>query len=434
MKVEAQAMEGIIADREADFFTDPALIQDPRSYFARIRAISPVWREPYHGSLMVTGFDEAMDVLNRPEGTFSAVVTVLGPLPGLPFKPEGPDIRAQLAAHRDGMAWSAHLASMDGETHASHRALLAALLTYKRLQANESYLRALTDRLIDGFIGQGRCNAAVDYAHAAATYAISDLLGIPHEDRAGLVELLGAPPSQLDGEAAHRMGPDPLIFLKDQFDGYLRARQAAPGTDLMSELVQSKFKDGTTPDLETLSLLARFLFGAGQDTTSRLMGHAIRILGEDPALQAKLRAEPERIPDFLEETLRYEAPVKTTYRLALVDTRIGDVEVPAGTIVTVCLMGGDNDPRHFPDPDKFDIDRPNVREHMSFSRGPHFCLGSPLARLEARVAIERLLARLADIRISEEHHGPPGARRYRYEPTYTFRNLAELHIEFTPAS
>jgi cytochrome P450 len=382
---------------------------------------------------MVTGFDAAMEVLNRTDGTFSSAVSVLGPLPPLPFKPEGSDIHAQLDAHRAELPWSAHLACADGETHARNRALLSPLLTYKRLQANEDYLRGLTDRLIDGFIGQGRCNAASDYAHAAATYAISDLMGIPEADRAELVALLGAPPSQVEGDAAHRVGADPLVFLKERFDGYLRARQESPGTDLMSELVQSRFKDGSEPGLEALSLLARFLFGAGQDTTSRLVAQAIRLLAEDSELQGRLRAAPERIPDFLEETLRYDPPVKVAYRLALVDTEVAGLAIPAGTILTICLTGGNNDPRHFPEPDRFDIDRENLREHMAFSRGSHFCLGAPLARLESRVAIERLLARLADVRISEAHHGAPGARLYRYEPTYSFRSLSDLHIEFTPA-
>ena len=389
--------------------------------------------EPHHGTLMVTGFDEAMEVLNSAEGVFSSSVAVVGPLPPLPFKAEGDDIHVELAAHRAELPWSAHLACMDGPTHADHRALLGALLTYKRLRANEDYLRGLADRVIDGFIGRGRCNAASDYAHAVATYAISDLMGIPEGDRAELVTLLGAPPSQIEGDAPAKVGPDPLIFLKDRFDGYLRERQQSPGTDLMSELVHSRFKDGSPPDLEAVSLLARFLFGAGQDTTSRLVAHAIRMVGEDHELQDRLRREPDRIADFLEETLRHDGPVKVTYRLALTRTRVAGVDVPAGTIITVCLTGGNNDPRHFDDPDRFDIDRPNARDHMAFSRGAHFCLGAPLARLESRVAIERLLARLSDIRISTDHHGPPDARRYRYEPTYTFRSLSDLHIEFTPA-
>jgi cytochrome P450 len=422
-----------MADAERDFYTDPTVIQDPRPYLARMRSKSPAAREPYHGSLMVTGYDAAMEVLNRTDGAFSSALSVLGPMVTLPFTVEGHDIRAQLEAHRDELPWSAHLTTFDGPKHAEYRGLMQTLLTYKRLVANEDYLNGLANRLIDRFIGEGRCNAASDYAHAAATYAISDLMGIPEGDRAELVELLGVPPSQIEGEAVHRVGSDPLIFLKDRFDGYLRQRQEKPGTDLMSELVHSRLKTGSAPDLEMVSLLARFLFGAGQDTTSRLIAMGVQRLGEDRDLQQRLRAEPERIADFLEEVLRYDPPVKMAYRLAVVDTQVAGVEVPAGTVVAVCLTGGNNDPRHFEQPDVFDIDRPNARDHMAFSRGPHFCLGAPLARLEARVAIERLLARTAEIRISEEHHGPPGARRYRYEPTYTFRSLSDLHIEFTPA-
>lgn len=422
-----------MTDEEPDFFSSPQVIADPRPYFDLVRGKGPVHREPHHGTLMVTGFDEAMYVLGRPDTVFSSAVAVVGPIPPLPFTPTGHDITGQLAAHRDELPWSRHLATLDGRKHAERRALLGALLTYKRLLANETYLRGLADRVIDGFIANGTCDAASDYAHAVATYAISDLMGIPEPDRAELVTLLGAPPSQVEGDAVHKVGADPLIFLKERFDGYLRARQAEPGSDLMSELVQSRFKDGSAPDLDAVSELARFLFGAGQDTTSRLVAHAIRVLGDDPDLQARLRAEPERIPDFLEETLRFDGPVKVTYRLALVDTEVAGVPAPAGTIVTVCLTGGNNDPRHFPEPSRFDIDRENVRDHMAFSRGAHFCLGAPLARLESKVAIERLLSRLADIRISEARHGPPGARRYRYEPTYTFRSLSDLHIEFTPA-
>jgi cytochrome P450 len=418
---------------EANFFADAQVLQDPRPYFARIRAASPLYWEPHQGTLMVTGFDAAMEVLNRNDGVFSSAVAVVGPIPPLPFTPEGSDIREQLARHRDGLPWSAHLATFDGQHHTEHRALLGALLTYKRLKANEDYLRGLADRVIDGFIARGQCDAASEYAHAVATYAISDLMGIPEGDRADLVAMLGAPPSQVGGDAAHRIGADPLIFLKTLFDGYLRERRDAPGADLMSELVHSRLKDGSAPDLEVVSNLARFLFGAGQDTTSRLVAHAIRVLGDRPDLQALLRRDPERIGDFLEEVLRFDGPVKVTYRLALADTQVAGVDVPAGTIVTVCLTGANNDPSHFPAPDEIDIDRPNARDHMAFSRGAHFCLGAPLARLESRVAIERLLARLTDIRISEPHHGPPSARRYNYEPTYTFRSLSELHIEFTPA-
>jgi cytochrome P450 len=422
-----------MAKTDPDFFSDPALIAEPKGYFDAMRARCPVAREEHHGTMMVTGYAEVMDVLTRKDDSFSSAVSVIGPIPPLPFTVEGDDASALIEAHRDELPWSEHLVCFDGKKHADHRALLTSLLTHKRLKQNEDYLRALADRLIDGFIARGKCNAVNEYGHATTTYAISDLMGIPEADRAELLELIGAPPSQIEGDAVHKVGSDPLIFMKSRFDGYLRDRLDRPRDDLMSELVHSRFKDGSAPDLDMVSNLARFLFGAGQDTTSRLIAMAIRLLGEDRALQERLRADPVGIADFLEEVLRYDAPVKVVYRIARRETEVGGVAVPAGTIMTICLTAANHDPRHFDEPDRFDAARPKLRDNMAFSRGSHGCLGAPLARMEARIAIERLLARTAEIRISEEHHGPPGARRYRYEPTYSFRSLSDLHIEFTPA-
>lgn len=421
-----------MSEADPDFFSDPKVIQEPKPYFDHMRAQCPVMRETFQNSLMVTGYDEVMEVLNRRDDVFSACMNVLGPVQGLPFEVKGSDIRAELDAHRHEMAWSDHLTCMDEQPHAINRQLMTDLLTYKRLKANEDYLYALADRLLDDLLPKGKCNAATDYAHAAATYAISDLMGIPADERWELIELLGVPPSQVEGEATHRVGTDPLVFLKERFDGYLRDRIAEPRADLMTELLNSKYRDGTSPSFETYSHLARFLFGAGQDTTSRLIAIAIRILGDDQELQSRLRAEPGRIPDFIEEVLRYEAPVKVSYRLAVEDTSVAGVDVPAGTVLTVGLMAASNDPKHFPEPDKFDIDRDNKRDHLGFSKGHHGCLGAPLARMESRVAIERLLARTERFDISQEHHGPAGARHYSYEPTYTFRSLSDLHIEYTP--
>ncbi|MFA7604652.1 MAG: cytochrome P450, partial [Novosphingobium sp.] len=346
---------------------------------------------------------------------------------------EGDDISEQLEAHRPEMPWSAHLNCFDGARHADYRSLMSSLLTYKRLKANEDYLYGLVDRLIDGFISKGACEVAEDFAHATATYAVSDLMGIPEADRGQLLELLGSPPSQIEGDAVHKIGPDPLIFLKPLIDRYLRERQANPQADLMTELAQGTLRDGSRPDFEVLSALARFLFGAGQDTTSRLIAMAIKILAEDHQLQRFLRENPGRTADFIEEVLRFDAPVKAIYRLARRNTTIDGVDVPAGSIMTVCLTAASNDPAHFANPDSFDIDRPNLRDHLAFSKGAHACLGAPLGRLESRVAIERLLARTSHFGLSEQHHGPADARVFRFEPTFSFRSLADLHITFTPA-
>ena len=418
---------------ETDFFSDPAIIADSRAYFDEMRAKGPIVREPFHNTLVVTGYDEVMEILVNKEGIYSNACSILGPIPGLPFKPEGSDINAQLDAVRDTLPWSDHLVCFDGKKHADHRMLLGSLLTYKRLKQNEEYLHGLSEMLIESFIGKGHCNIVPEFAHATTVYAISDLMGIPLEDRALLLEQIGAPPSQVAGDAPMKVGPDPLVGMKPLFDKYLRERQEHPRGDLMTELVQAKFKDGSSPDFDTLSNLARFLFGAGQDTTSRLIAMAVLVLGERPDLQERLRAQPERIVDFIEEVLRYDGPVKVAYRLATVDTQIGDVAIPAGTILTVAYAAASNDPEKFAHPAQFDIDRPGLRDHMGFSKGQHGCLGAPLGRMESRIAIEHLLARVRNIRISEEHHGPAGARKYNFEPTYTFRSLADLYVEFDPA-
>ncbi len=414
-----------------DFFRDPAVLEDPFSYFAQMRGQCPVAREPHQNSFMVTGYDALTELLNRKGDVFSSCLSVLGPLPPLPFEPEGSDITDQLDSVRDELPWSAHVVCFDGSRHADHRALLTSLLTYKRLKQNEDYLARVADELIDKFIGDGRCNIVPQYGHATTTYAISDLLGIPEADRAVLLEAIGATPSQLDGDAPIKIGADPLIALKPLFDGYLRERIARPTGDLMSELVQARFRDGGEVPFETLSNLARFLFGAGQDTTSHLISMSVRLLGEMPELQQRLREDPGRIATFIEEVLRYDPPVKVAYRLALKDTEVAGVPVPAGSVMTASLVGANRDPAYFEAPDRFDIDRPRLRDHLAFSKGPHGCPGAPLGRMEARIALERLLARTSEFHPAEAHHGREGARHYNFQPTYTFRSLADLHIEFT---
>ena len=136
------------------------------------------------------------------------------------------------------------------------------------------------------------------------------------------------------------------------------------------------------------------------------------------------------LPNFIEECLRIESPVKGDFRLSRVPTTIGDEALGAGCTVMVVNGAANRDPRRFEDPDTFDPERKNARQHLAFGRGIHSCPGAPLARAETRVGLERLLDRTTDIRISEAHHGPAGSRRYQYIPTYILRGLTELHLEF----
>ena len=156
------------------------------------------------------------------------------------------------------------------------------------------------------------------------------------------------------------------------------------------------------------------------------------MLGDRPDIQQRLRDDRSLIPNFIEESLRFESPVKSDSRLARRAATIGGVDIPAGTVVMVLPGAANRDPRRFEDPHEFRLDRKNVREHMAFARGVHSCPGGPLARVEGRVSIERILDRMSEISISETKHGPALERNYTYEPTYILRGLSELHLTFTP--
>jgi cytochrome P450 len=164
----------------------------------------------------------------------------------------------------------------------------------------------------------------------------------------------------------------------------------------------------------------------------RLLGTSLKVLGERPDIQQSLREDRSLIPNFIEEALRIESPVKGDFRLSRVPTTVGEADLAAGTTLMVLNGAANRDPRQFPGPSEFRIDRGNAREHLAFGRGVHSCPGGSLARMETRVSIERLLDRTTDIAIAETHHGAAGARRYRYMPTYILRGLTELHLELTP--
>jgi cytochrome P450 len=158
----------------------------------------------------------------------------------------------------------------------------------------------------------------------------------------------------------------------------------------------------------------------------------VQLLAERPRYQQTLRESPELIPTFIEESLRLHSPTKVDFRLVRKTTSLGGVHLPAGTVVMLCLGAANRDPRKFDNPHEFHPDRNNVREHIAFGRGIHTCAGAPLARVEGRITLRRILDRMRDITIDESAHGRAEHRRYCYEPTFLLRGLTELHIEFTP--
>ncbi|MCJ2180262.1 cytochrome P450 [Novosphingobium album (ex Hu et al. 2023)] len=413
---------------ERDFFTDTTLVQEPHPWVEALRAQGPLVREHHHNSIVLTGYDEVQDVYSRPED-FSNVVCVGGPLGGVPFTPQGDDICAAIEANRDKFVFSEHFITFDGEAHRVHRALLTKLLTFKRLKANEAFMDSYAGELIEAFAARRSCELVSEFSQPLATMVIADLLGVPEEDREELrAKVLPAPGGADQGEGA--VFVDPLAVFTEVFTDYLKDRRAHPRDDLLTELVNSRLPDGSDPGIDTMVRLACFLFIGGQDTSAKLLASAVRILAERPGIQQALRADRNLIGNFIEETLRFESPTMNDFRLARRTTTVGGVEVKAGTIITLSLTGANRDPDYFENPNEFDMNRPKVRDHLAFGRGPHGCLGAPLARLEARTGLNRLLDAFPVIEIDEEHHGPAGARHYNYLPSYILRGLEDLYLRF----
>src|ERR1700742_420453 len=415
-----------------DFFTDGSLVPDPHPYFDYLRSQNPVLRLPHYGVVAVTGYEEATEIYKDPE-TFSNIVALGGPFPPLPFEVDSDDLSQLIAANRSQFPMFEHMVTMDPPDHTKARSILSRLLTPSRLKENEEFMWRLADRQLDEFLGNGECEFISEYSKPFATLVIADLLGVPEEDHKQFRHVLGADrPGARVGALDHEsVGINPLEWLDDKFCSYVEDRRSAPRDDVLTSLATAKYPDGSTPEVIEVSRSATFLFAAGQETTAKLLSAALQALGDGPEVQQQLRSDRSLIPGFIEEALRMESPVKSDSRLARRAATVAGVDIPAGTIVMVLPGAANRDPRRFDNPHEFHLDRKNVREHMAFARGVHSCPVAPLARVEGRVSLERILDRMSEINISETQHGPAGERRYTFEPTYILRGLSELHLTFT---
>lgn len=424
----------------ADWYTDVSLVDDPHAYFDFLRAHGPVVRLPHRKAVAVVGYEETVQLMLDTEH-FSEINAVTGGLAELPFVPEGDDITEQLEAHRKQMAFADQIVTESGSRHADLRSILARLFTPSRLKALQPQLLATAEGLIDEFHADGKVNMVRQYGGPYGALVISDLLGLSEETRQKFRALLeGAIPVPMDASPEEMM-KNPLVGVgKDLFKLIAQRRITnlpllrvlLSHEDILSDLARATYPDGSKPTLVDLTSLAAFLFGAGQDTTNRLLANGFKIIATRPDIQQQLRDDPKRIEDFIEELLRFDGSVKSAGRICKKTTTLGGVEIKAGTPILASHMAANRDPARFADPGTFDMDRPKIKEHLAFGRGAHTCIGAPLARREVATSIERLLARMGNVRLSEAHHGPEGTRRFEYEPTYVLRALRNLHLEFDP--
>jgi cytochrome P450 len=292
----------------------------------------------------------------------------------------------------------------DPPSHDLHRGVLSRVFTPKRMLAIEPQVRAFCARTLDPLVGAGGFDFIRDLGAQMPMRTIGMLLGIPEADQEALRERIDAG-MRLDADDAPPTNTSEVLDAS-MYSDYIAWRAENPSDDLMTDLLNAEIEDGAgghrrlTRD-EVLNYVA-LIAAAGNETTTRLIGWAGKVLAEHPDQLAELAEDPGLVPGAIEELLRYESPSPVQARYVTQDVEHHGQKVPAGSVILLLTAAGNRDERVFPEPDRFDIRR-KIVHHLAFGYGIHFCLGSHLARLEGRIALEEVLKRFPRWEVDWDH-------------------------------
>jgi cytochrome P450 len=314
---------------------------------------------------------------------------------------------------------------LDPPDHTRLRKLVSKAFAPRVVNALQPEISALVDELLDRIAEKGRFDAVADFAYPLPVAVICRLLGVPLDDESQFSHASAVLAQALDPFSAMTgIPPDvmneriqAMTWLRQYFHSLIDRRRSRPGDDLLSGLIAVEESGDQLTEDEIVST-CNLLLIAGHETTVNLIGNAVLAMLRDPRQWEALGANSDRAAAVVEETLRYDPPVQLASRVAAADMTIGGVDVPAGDFVMLLLAAAHRDPAEFDRPDTFDPDRGTVR-HLGFGRGMHYCLGAPLARLEAGVALAALTARFPNARLD----GNP-----EYKANVTLRGLSELKV------
>jgi pimeloyl-[acyl-carrier protein] synthase len=372
--------------------TRPALRVDPYPFYRRLRE-----RDPVHRSYPASGW-----VLSR----YEDILAVLGDRRYSSDERNWkryPRMRAKNRRAGIPDAYETKLVSMlrsDPPDHTRLRGLVSKAFTPRAVERMRPRLEAVVTELLDAVEKRGEMELVRDFGAPLPVTIIAEMLGIPTEDRDKFRhwsdEVIGTLGDSTD--EVRRRSFVAVAELHRYLEEQVALRRKDPRDDLLSGLVAAE-EEGTQLSLLELLTTCVLLLVAGNETTTNLIGNGLLALLANPEQLALLREEPKRIPAAIEELLRFDSPVQLTSRLALDPGQIAGHKVRPGQQIVLLLGAGNRDPARFPEPDRLDVTRENVR-HLSFSHGAHFCLGAQLARLEAEVAFTALFERLDNIRLA----------------------------------
>lgn len=402
---------------------DPVVVETPWEFFAALRAEAPLYRLPNGAYYLISRYRDVAEAAMNTEVFSSNLVAVLTADAGGAQTPQILDLSAGPARATDVLAIA------DPPAHTRQRRLSNAAFTVRRVAAIEGRVRELTASLIDAFLYDRRADWIANLAVPLPMTVIAELIGLPLDDIPELKRWSDASVALLSGVntpdqlAAHAKQVSQLIaYLAERYDEAL----TQPRDNVLGDLVRAAHdRDDPLGRDEGVSILIQLLT-AGNETTTSLIGSALMLLGRDPRLEARLRDDPTRIEPFLEEVLRLEAPFHGHFRVVRKDTQVAGSHLPRGSRVMLLWSSANRDENRFQNPEAVDLDRTNPKAHLSFGHGIHHCIGASLARLEASVAIETILAKTRSLHLAESND-------YRHVPSLFVRSLRRLDIEFEPA-
>ncbi len=366
----------------------PSYRRNPYLQLDRLRAADPVHRSETLQAWILTRYEDVLRVL-RDHETFSSDA-----------RNAGGQIAAAVAEQRAGspLGETRSVLASDPPEHTFLRSIVNRAFTPRAVDALRPRMEAITRALLDEQPAEGEWDLVAGLAQPLPVIVIAEMLGIPPEDRAQFKEWSSSVALTTDvmqSEASIESIRTATAALVDYFGAIVEERRRAPREDLISTLVQAETEGRRLTGDEVLAF-AILLLVAGNETTTNLIGSGMRALLAHPEALAALRADPERIPAAIEEMLRYDGPVQGIVRFALRDTEVGGRAVRAGEVLMGMTGAANRDPEQFPDPARFDLDRQDAR-HLAFGQGIHYCVGAPLARVEAEIAFRALLARWPSI-------------------------------------
>jgi cytochrome P450 len=398
----------------------PAALANPYPLYAQAQRETPVFFSPRFNLWFVTRYEDIWTVLRDPATFSSAMSTTVGTT--VP-----PEVEAVLA---EGWGEISTLVTSDPPAHTRFRSLISKAFTPRRVAERAGRITEIANELIDGFEADGRTDLLQRFAYPLPMTVIAEILGVPHSDMArfkvwsdDVVERLSAE-LPLERQIACARS---LVEFQHYFSERLDEREREPRDDMLTDLVNARI-EGTEPLSrgEQLSMLQQLLV-AGNETTRNLIANMVVLLLERPEAWRAVCAEPDRAAAAVEEALRMEAPVQGLFRSTTRDVELGGAHIPAGAHLQLLYAAGNRDASQFPEPERFDLERANASSHLAFSGGAHFCLGAALARLEGRIALQTLAARLPGLSLG------PGAELVPV-PHFFLRGFEHPWVRWDPAA